>query len=68
MDLLNKIGVKTINSLNLEFPNGLSENILNQKVMEFENEIYRIALELDKSKIDTWNLILYSKSGCYCEI
>lgn len=61
LELLNTISKKTIKSLNLEMPKGLSQSILNQKPNEFENDIYRISLELDKSKIDTWNLIIYSK-------
>ncbi|MCB0753032.1 MAG: hypothetical protein KDC52_16285 [Ignavibacteriae bacterium] len=61
LELLNTISQKTIKSLDLEMPKGLSQNILNQKPNEFENDVYRISLELDKSKIDTWNLIIYSK-------
>ena len=61
LELLNAISQKTIKSLDLEMPKGLSQNILNQKPNEFENDVYRISLELDKSKIDTWNLIIYSK-------
>jgi hypothetical protein len=61
LELLNAISQKTIKSLDIETPKGLSQNILNQKPNEFENDVYRISLELDKSKIDTWNLIIYSK-------
>jgi len=60
LELLNTISQKTIKSLNLEMPKGLSQSIVNQKPNEFENDIYRISLELDKSKIDTWNLIIYT--------
>lgn len=61
LELLNTVSQKTIKSLNLEMPKGLSQSIVNQKPNEFENDIYRISLELDKSKIDTWNLIIYTK-------
>lgn len=61
LELLNSISQKTIKSLNLEMPKGLSQSILNQKPNEFENDIYQISLELDKSKIDTWNLIISTK-------
>jgi len=61
LELLNSISQKTIKSLNLEIPKELSQSIVNQKPNEFENDIYRIVLGLDKSKIDTWNLIIYSK-------
>jgi hypothetical protein len=61
LELLNSVTQKTIKSLNLEMPKGLSQSILNQKSNEFENDIYRISLELDKSKIDTWNLIISTK-------
>lgn len=61
LELLNSVSQKTIKSLNLEIPKGLSQSILNQKPNEFENDIYRISLELEKSKIDTWNLIIGTK-------
>ncbi len=61
LELLSTISQKTIKSLNLEMPKELSQNIKKQKANEFENDIYRIFLELDKSKIDTWNLIISSK-------
>jgi hypothetical protein len=61
LKLLNTVSQKTIKGLNLEMPKGLSQSIINQKPNEFENDIYRISLELDKSKIDTWNLIISTK-------
>jgi len=59
--MLKRISKKTLKSLNLVSPKGLSKSILNQEPNEFENDFYRIKLKLVKSKIDTWSVIIYSK-------
>lgn len=52
---LKTIVQKTFKSLNLEIPNGLLTNITKGKNFQAENKSFYTKLELDKSKIDTWN-------------
>lgn len=51
----------TFKSLSLEIPNGLIESIETEKEFENSNDIFSVSTELDKSKIDTWNLKITSK-------
>lgn len=51
----------TFKSLFLETPNGLLDSILQQKDFNSENDKFSTKLILDKTKIDTWKLIIESK-------
>lgn len=53
--------LKTLVSLNLKISDGTANKILNGKSFEFTNYIFRLILELEQSKIETWNRSIYSK-------
>jgi len=61
MSKLKEVTALTFTSLFLEIPNGLLESISKQKEFSFENETFSTSLSLDKSKIETWRLVIESK-------
>ncbi len=52
---------ETFRDLSIDMPKDLITAIDNEKEFQFENEKYSTTLNLDKSKIDTWKLIIDSK-------
>ena len=53
--------VATFKSLSLQMPKGLSDAITKEKIYQDSNEIFTTTLEVNKSNIDTWQLIIKSK-------
>jgi len=53
-----KTAIKTLNSLSLKIPNGFEKALNNRKEFIFNNGDYTIQLLLEKTRIDTWKLLI----------
>lgn len=61
LSLLDKTTQKTFSVLNLKIPEGLSSAINSGTNFSFSQSDYKVSLILDKSRIDTWKLIIVAK-------
>lgn len=61
LKMFKKIANKTFQSINLTSPKGVLDAILEQKEIKIDNKTFKTSLELEKSRIDTWKLIIETK-------
>ena len=61
LSFLNKLFEKTLKSLEITVPDNFHQNVLNREEFKYTNEAFDINLKLDKSKIETWNILIESK-------
>ena len=61
LKFLSEIAVKTFKTLNIEMPKGLSDAILTSKQFQMDVDGYSVSNQLDKSKIETWKVIIERK-------
>lgn len=61
LNYLNNLSIKTFKSLNLKIPLGLLQAIKASKKFKVETKDFNVSYSLDKSKIETWKLLIVSK-------
>lgn len=61
LSLLGKTAQKTFASLNLEIPQGLLDAIKSSNNFKADNSDFGVSLSLDRSKVDTWKVIIETK-------
>lgn len=61
LSLLNNTSNKTLSSLAISIPKGLSKAIKSGKEFNYDNNDYIVSLTLNKSNIETWKLTIEAK-------